>query len=92
MSDYARNQNGPDAGLLMSNWESAEADPGGFPDLVYSNWLDEFFPCRIIATGGGLVFIEALYHGQAVKMRVPAAIVYRRPARGGSDRASITSE
>jgi len=63
-SDYARNQDGG----------------AGYPDLVYSNWLDAFFPCRVIASGGGMAFIEALYKGQAVKMRVPTGIVYRRPA------------
>ncbi len=69
MNDYARNHaaRSQDAGA-------------GYPDLVYSNWLDCFFPCRLIASGGGMAFIEALYHGAAVQMRVPVGIVYRRPA------------
>lgn len=76
VSDYARNQ---DAGGVV------------YPDLVYSNWLDAFFPCRIIASGGGMAFIEALYHGAAVQMRVPTGIVYRRPAGEltGQDRSSV---
>ncbi len=65
VSDYARNQ---DVGA-----------GGEYPDLVYSNWLDRFFPCRVIAQSGGQVFIEAQYHGKIVPMRVPASIVYRRP-------------
>lgn len=68
-NDYARNH-------------PAQAQDGGaaYPDLVYSNWLDTFFPCRIIASGGGMSFIEALYHGAPVQMRVPVSIVYRRSA------------
>jgi len=68
-NDYARNH-------------PAQAQDAGavYPDLVYSNWLDTFFPCRLIASGGGMAFIEALYQGQPVQMRVPASIVYRRPA------------
>lgn len=64
----------------------ALADAGaGYPDLVYSNWLDTFFPCRLIASGGGMAFIEALYHGDPVKMRVPVGIVYRRPAAASGE-------
>jgi hypothetical protein len=67
----------------------ALADAGaGYPALVYSNWLDKFFPCRILATGAGGFLIEALYHGEAVKLRVPAAIVYRRPAKADPEPAN----
>jgi hypothetical protein len=69
MDDYARNHPAQvqDAGAV-------------YPELVYSSGLDTFFPCRIIASGGGMAFIEALYHGAPVQMRVPVSIVYRRPA------------
>ncbi len=92
MNDYARNQESKSDKLsnLMSNLTSGRAVVSApsndqdtvnryYPDLVYSNWLDEFFPCRVIAQSGGQVFIEALYKGRIVPMRVPARIVYRRP-------------
>lgn len=76
-------------GRVVSETEALQDAGAGYPDLVYSNWLDKFFPCRVIATGGGMVFIEALYHGEAVKMRVPTAIVYRRPADGLQSEAKV---
>jgi len=63
----------------MSNWTNST--PGGaFPDLVYCVTFDKFYPCRVLATGSGGVLIEALVSGGVYPMRVPASIVYRRPA------------
>lgn len=73
----------------MSEAEALQDAGAGYPALVYSNWLDKYFPCRILATGAGGFLIEALYHGEAVKMRVPAAIVYRRPADGLQSEAVV---
>lgn len=64
----------------MNEYVRNQADiPATFPDLVYSSWLDKFFPCRIIAQSGGQVLIEAQYYEKIVPMRVPVGIVYRRP-------------
>lgn len=83
-SDESAKERISTAGNDSRNHPAQAQDAGAlYPDLVYSNHLDAFFPCRIIASGGGMVFIEALYHGQAVQMRVPSGIVYRRPAASG---------
>lgn len=59
--DYARNHAGETA----------------YPDLVYSLWLDTFFPCRVIAASGADVLIETpLAAGR--RLRVPRRLLYRR--------------
>jgi hypothetical protein len=63
MNNYARNQ---------------VLDMVEYPYLVYSNYLDAFFPCRVLASNNSMAYIEAAYRGQVIKMRVPVSIIYHQ--------------
>lgn len=55
---------------------SASATGAGadFPDLVYSPWLDELFPCRVVATSGTEALIMTPLTPR--RLRVPRRLIF----------------
>lgn len=60
---------------------AGQADPvptdgagGDFPNLVYSPWLDELFPCRVVATSGTEALILTPLTSR--RLRVPRHLIF----------------